>query len=166
MTDEDKNTEKEEVSTVSARVVDRKSKTDRSNKDKSKNKFTTKGGIKAQEDVLTDSEESEYDDSDDEGNVNPCGTCQEPVLKDHKALYCDICTTWYHIQCMGVNTKKFTFLKQNEDIHWYCDQCNRAAKSLHQEIVSVKMENAQLKQDLTALEDKFTDFQTNAKKIA
>ena len=103
-----------------------------------------------------DSDESDYEDCDvDNKTADPCGTCKNTVNKEDKALYCIICQLWFHITCVKVPTKKYNFLKQNEDIFWYCLFCNRAAKSLHQDLVNVKAENAHLKESLKLIEEQF-----------
>ena len=129
-------------------------------KDKPRNdKNADKSSGVLQEEEKRDSEASDYEDFDsiasEESDSDLCGRCQKTVVKGNKSLFCDICSYWHHIQCVGVPVKKYNFLKENDDIHWYCDQCNRAAKSLHQELVSVKAENAQLKENLSTLEEKF-----------
>ena len=103
------------------------------------------------------SDDSDYEECQIPSPVvnDPCGTCNTPVLPDEKALFCDICSYWFHIQCIGVSAKKYQFLKSNEDVHWYCGGCNRAAKSLHQELVTIKTENVHLKECMLALEEKF-----------
>ena len=101
-------------------------------------------------DVTSDTDE----ESDDESkSVDPCGSCEKAVSKADKALFCDICRLWFHITCVNVPAKKYNFLKQNKDIFWYCTYCNKAAKSLHQDLVTVKAENAQLKERLIQIEE-------------
>ena len=118
-------------------------------------------------DIGANNDESEGDE--DVGPIsNPvdndsCGTCNSPVLTEDKAMFCDICTYWYHIKCIGVSARKYQFLKENEDVHWYCPGCNRAAKSLHQEILTIKTENVQLKECIIALEQKFVDLEQKRK---
>ena len=120
-----------------------------------------------QGDFAEDSEDSDSGEGDtlitNPVDNDPCGTCNNPVLKNDKALFCDICAFWYHIQCVSVTARKYQFLKNNEDVHWYCGGCNRAAKALHQEIITVKNENAQLKECIVDLQEKFVALEQRRK---
>ena len=130
---------------VSRRVSER-------NKDKKNGDIT----LSQEVNLASDTEEENVDEIK---NVDQCGSCEKSVSKDDKALYCDICRLWFHISCVNVPIKKYNFLKQNEDIFWYCLFCNKAAKSLHQDLVMVKAENVQLRESLKLIEEKFVEME-------
>lgn len=133
--------------------VENTRRTSERNKDKGNDKTI----VSSQADVNSTDEDSDSDESTVNGDTNedPCGVCNKSVTPVDKALFCEICSFWFHILCIRVPTKKYNFLKQNEDIHWYCNQCNRAAKSLHQDMVTLKAENALLKESLQQIEERF-----------
>ena len=42
----------------------------------------------------------------------PCKICNNPVLKNHKAVECDNCGLWVHIKCNEINTQTYKYLKK------------------------------------------------------
>ena len=134
--------------------VERRSERNKGNNDKTL----------SQDNDKINSDESDYEDCDVESKAeDACGTCIKVVTKEEKALFCIICQIWFHISCVNVPVKKYNFLKQNEDIFWYCLHCNRAAKSLHQDLVTVKAENAHLKESLKLIEEQFVIMEEKRK---
>ena len=37
----------------------------------------------------------------------PCGKCNRPVAKNHKAIQCDICDKWIHIKCNSLKNSDY-----------------------------------------------------------
>ena len=52
----------------------------------------------------------------------PCGICQKPVTKKHRAVCCDICDEWIHISCNYLDKKTYKKL-QTSDSNWFCIKC-------------------------------------------
>ena len=50
------------------------------------------------------------------------GLCSGAVLKDHKAVQCDICEIWVHNGCSFITESQYEIL-QNTNCTWICPKC-------------------------------------------
>ena len=50
----------------------------------------------------------------------PCGICHKSCTWRQASVACDNCNTWYHKNCMNMNSQNFNNLR---NISWYCDPC-------------------------------------------
>ena len=54
----------------------------------------------------------------------PCGTCQRPVKNRDKAIICDECNLWHHINCVGISPSTYhSLIHQDQSAHWFCQHC-------------------------------------------
>ena len=54
----------------------------------------------------------------------PCGLCNRPVAKNHRALECDSCVQWFHMNCGGVSGKRYEdFQNNSQGFTWICPHC-------------------------------------------
>ena len=105
-------------------------------------------------------------ESEKEEEYTYCGKCDE-YLPDNTedetvitTIGCDICLRWFHITCAKVSMEKWQLIKEH-DVHWYCDQCNFAAKKLHQEVLSIKAQNLQIQKQMTKLDSKVSQVEAS-----
>ena len=48
----------------------------------------------------------------------PCGTCQRPVKNRDKAIICDECNLWHHINCVGISPSIYhSIIHQDQSAH-------------------------------------------------
>ena len=54
----------------------------------------------------------------------PCGTCQRPVKNRDKAIICDECNLWHHINCVVISPSTYhSLIHQDQSAHWFCKHC-------------------------------------------
>ena len=52
----------------------------------------------------------------------PCNICGKAARWNQRATCCDSCDTWYHVECMGMNTINYEAL-QGSEVSWICAHC-------------------------------------------
>ena len=56
--------------------------------------------------------------------IFPCGTCQRSVKNREKAIICDECNIWYHVNCVGISPSTYhSLIHQDQSAHWFCEHC-------------------------------------------
>ena len=53
-----------------------------------------------------------------------CGTCNQPVTWDHRAVVCDTCDEWYNISCQDIQSRTYSLLQEDDNICRNCLKCN------------------------------------------
>ena len=54
---------------------------------------------------------------------NPCGKCNRPVAKNHRAVQCEACYYWLHIKCESISPAEYISLCGDDD-PWTCKDCS------------------------------------------
>lgn len=52
----------------------------------------------------------------------PCGTCIRPCISNQKLVFCDRCSTWFHVRCQGLSNEEFIQLGRSSE-EWLCNVC-------------------------------------------
>ncbi|KAK3104461.1 hypothetical protein FSP39_002497 [Pinctada imbricata] len=75
--------------------------------------------------LLTISHDTETNPGPNDSTRYPCGTCNNSVTWEQKAMCCDTCETWYHIDCQGMASYMYSIMDKSENIHlsWDCIHC-------------------------------------------
>ena len=55
----------------------------------------------------------------------PCGVCKNQVGWEERAIVCDSCNTWFHIDCQGMNPSMYSLFNKscNQSMYWECYKC-------------------------------------------
>ena len=79
-------------------------------------------------------------------------TVKSKIVRNTKALQCEVCENWYHIKCAKVSDGLYDHLKgDNSGVHWFCFHCNVGSSKLLQVISKMKMELDAVKEEVTQL---------------
>ena len=56
----------------------------------------------------------------------PCGTCAKPVMRNQEGIQCDVCDSWYHLNCLPgaihISTPEYNQLSSTDE-GWACWPC-------------------------------------------
>lgn len=52
---------------------------------------------------------------------DPCSVCKFRVLKNHKAIFCNICHLWTHLKCTPLSLSEYKISLSKDD--WFCPNC-------------------------------------------
>ena len=95
----------------------------------------------------------------------PCGTCQEDVCTNHKALDCDICESWYHIDCATVSMACYATIRKNSGMVWICPSCRLALHSTVTKTRELDAENCALKLQISEIHAELADVREASKEL-
>jgi hypothetical protein len=84
-----------------------------------------------------------------------CGECKVLLPKNEKCIACDICGTWFHINCANINANLYKTLANCKDnaLGWYCKICRKVTQPLCVKVAQLKIEQDSLRERLKKLED-------------
>ena len=57
-----------------------------------------------------------------------CGTCKKDLTDEQKAIGCDKCLIWHHIECENMSENLYDMIAETEEddgIRWYCKTCKK-----------------------------------------
>ena len=82
-----------------------------------------------------------------------CKSCSKEVTQKEASIQCELCIDWYHIQCVGVSSEEYKFLKKyGQSYHWFCPNCEKGAINILRKITSLQEDQTVLKQTVKLLE--------------
>ena len=59
---------------------------------------------------------------------HPCGFCSKPVMRNQEGIQCDLCDSWYHLNCLPdaihISHAEYTRLSTTDE-GWACWPCQR-----------------------------------------
>ena len=88
-----------------------------------------------------------------------------PVCKESEGiLECEICVRWFHPKCANVKDEAFKMIEEH-NFHWYCPDCDVAAKELHKKVTALQVENTKLKSDLQKIGTRVTKVENVTKTL-
>src|SRR5664279_1106326 len=64
-----------------------------------------------------------------------CVNCSK-VVKE--GIQCDICDLWWHANCAGIKSELCDYLGANQQLHWYCTNCNSGVGKMLKEVIKMQ----------------------------
>ena len=60
-------------------------------------------------------------------DVNPgpdeCSVCNKRVARNHRAVNCDNCNMWCHIECASIKPSEYKTYQNLSSFSWWCPRC-------------------------------------------
>lgn len=88
-----------------------------------------------------------------------CPKCSKEALDEDKAVSCDICRNWFHIDCVNLDEQTYLYISTHKCLGWFCYGCENA-KDLYTDMVIVCKQSNELKAQLQALTNTVGDLST------
>jgi hypothetical protein len=82
-----------------------------------------------------------------------CAGCQNAVKDSDKAVNCETCENWYHIQCQNISLDMYKIMIKEESkiLHWFCSKCESDTLSVGKVIYSMKTKQDKFEVELASL---------------
>ena len=94
----------------------------------------------------------------------PCGVCNRAVAKNHKAICCDICHNWIHINCNNLDKNDYRYFQENTNEIFFCINClsdNIPFSKLNNNEFEISDKKGLLFSDLDKIDFIPSDYQKN-----
>ncbi|KAG7163512.1 putative PHD-finger-containing protein 1 [Homarus americanus] len=79
-------------------------------------------------------------------NTEMCGECGLTVKDSDKAVSCDVCEVWFHIECEKLPEEVYNFMQDEEAegvLMWYCSHCKKGCAKLHKYIKRIEQQQVE-----------------------
>lgn len=61
---------------------------------------------------------------EEDSTIYNCGACHRVVTWDHRAVICDTCNQWFHIDCQAIHSETYSNLvADGSGVRWDCIKC-------------------------------------------
>ena len=88
------------------------------------------------------------------GTDEKCPDCGEVCEPNSDSICCDICDSWYHaVACQGLKRSLYIALcdDENEDLHWFCKGCKRAAGKVMKTVSALSQRQDKMEANLESV---------------
>ena len=87
-----------------------------------------------------------------------CAICKEDIIDNpttfqEQGIECECCLRWFHLICVKLTEEKSEAIEKF-NLHWYCDNCEHGAMTLHQHCTALRAENTLIKKDILKLTER------------
>ncbi|KAG7174761.1 Hsp90 co-chaperone Cdc37-like, partial [Homarus americanus] len=90
-----------------------------------------------------------------------CGECGVTVKDSDKAVSCDVCEVWFHIECEKLPEEVYNFMQDEEAggvLMWYCSHCKKGCAKLHKCIKRIEQQQVEQMTRQNELEGKINQL--------
>ena len=87
-----------------------------------------------------------------------CRVCKEKLVNkpqkyEEQSICCDCCDKWAHNICAKIDKEKNDAIVKY-GLHWYCDFCEEGAASLHERLVLLQTDQANLRTEVAKIDER------------
>ncbi len=87
-----------------------------------------------------------------------CNVCGEEVKNKGKAMCCDICLEWIHLDCIKVTQTIYSTIKKINGIKWMCEGCDRFFGKIGTDLKEMRENYDKLERKNEGIEKKIDDI--------
>lgn len=96
-----------------------------------------------------------------EGKNDLCPECGRKVNDTDGGVQCEICSYWFHCKCQEISPDTYKALSNDDQIHWYCEGCNRGIVNLHHIVTDIQSRVQKVEGDVQAVKKEVDDIRQN-----
>lgn len=96
--------------------------------------------------------------------MTDCGnpTCTKKIKTNSKAMQCEICDQWWHIECASISDDDYKVVSKGiSGQHWFCPSCNKGSVKLLQHVAKLQVELSECKEQIALLKAKQIELNFN-----
>ena len=92
--------------------------------------------------------------SKQKGSEVICLDCKKSVKESDEAVECEVCKLWCHKSCQGMSDGLYAVINsdETEQITWYCKGCQRGAKNILTQILSISEKQENLEKQVRVID--------------
>ena len=81
--------------------------------------------------------------------MNKCNKCSKAFKQGVRKVGCEYCGKWFHAEtCANISEDLYRMMEKEEQIHWFCKECNKKAPDVLLIVNKCVQENAELKKEM------------------
>lgn len=98
--------------------------------------------------------------------IEKCNVCDKLVRDNDLGLQCEICESWFHINCQEITDDEYNFLILHKSLHWYCLICNKSVVDVIKMVATLKTKYEKLQESVDTIDKNVSSLTSRVTEIS